>query len=153
MGRLMSKAEPLSLRGYSPRFCSDCRQAPSASATAAAIPYRCLDSLTIPRSCPRTACAQWGALQLTARARAELERAFREVIRARVRAALLRLEPHIAQRALARRLGLSLGYLSNLKAGRCTPSPALVSVLAILASDPLPRLRDLDRYLGERNDG
>lgn len=151
----MSTTEPIPRRGYSPRVCPECRQAPSAPATAEAITYRCLDSLTIPHSGPRSACARCGAPQLTAKARAELERerVFREVLRARVRAALLRLEPHITQRALARRLGLSLGYLSNLKAGRCTPSPALVSVLAILASDPLPRLRELERYWGEPNDG
>lgn len=78
-----------------------------------------------------------------------LERAFKAVLRVRVRAALVTLEPFISQRALEKRIGLSQGYLSRLKAGRMTPSPALVSLLALLAVDPLLQLRELERYWGD----
>lgn len=130
-------------------LCPECRQTPTVAATAQAIPYRCLGSLKIPSDCPRSACPRCGAFQITEEAREELERAFRGVLRIRARAALKRLEPHITKKSLEHRLGLSHGWLCNVKAGRVTPSPALVSTLAIIAADPIARLRDLERYWAE----
>ena len=44
-----------------------------------------------------------------------------------------------------RLLDLSLGYLSRLQAGDGVPSASLVSLLALLGSDP-SRLEELKRY-------
>jgi len=64
----------------------------------------------------------------------------------RARASLLieHLARHFSQRHLELRLGLSQGYLSRLRAGSGNPSPALLSLLALLAVDPT-RLHELDR--------
>lgn len=126
-----------------------CRHPPGPPADRATTPYRCLASLAIPADCPRPACPGCGALLMSPAVRSVLDRAFGYVLRARIRALLERLAPYVSQRELERRLGLSWGYLSALKAGKCNPSAALVSALSMLAADPVLRLRELERYWAE----
>ncbi len=74
---------------------------------------------------------------------------YRRELRERVRQALGILSKHISQRKLERLLRLSQGYLSRLRSGAGTPSPELVSHLALIALDPKIRLRELESYWTE----
>jgi hypothetical protein len=67
---------------------------------------------------------------------AALEPVFREVVREKLVAALVALEPIDSMRRIERVLALSDGYLSRLKQGRGDASPQLVSTLCLLATSP-----------------
>lgn len=75
----------------------------------------------------------------------------REQLLARLRAAIEQLFPqHIGMRQLEALLGLSKGYLSKLRhSHRMTPSPVLVSLLALLAVDPAQRISELVEFWRE----
>jgi hypothetical protein len=70
-------------------------------------------------------------------------------LRRRIQSAIVALSPFISQRRMEHLAGLSAGYLSRLKAGAGTPSPALVLLLQQLALDPISRLREMERIWGE----
>lgn len=69
--------------------------------------------------------------------------AYLGALRNRVRTAIDRLSLFMPQRRLEQLLGMSQGYLSRLRGGTSSPSPALVSHLALLSLDPLVRLAEL----------
>ena len=70
-------------------------------------------------------------------------------LRRRIQNAIVALTPVVSQRRMEDLLGLSAGYLSRLKAGAGTPSPALVLLLQQIALDPIARLREMERIWGE----
>lgn len=78
-----------------------------------------------------------------------LQAAYQRALQRRVRQAIDAVTRYTSQRRLEQLLGLSQGYLSRLRAGAGTPSPELVSNLALIARDPPTRLRELERYWGE----
>lgn len=112
--------------------------------------YRNLTLLPIPADFEIPTCGACQRWQLDGATNARLLSILREqyghALRARVRRAIDSLVLHISQRRLEGLLGLSQGYLSRLRAGAGTPSPELVSMLALLAEDPLIHLAQLRAY-------
>lgn len=112
--------------------------------------YRNMAALAIPEDFPIPTCSRCRTEILDADTRAALapvlHEEYRRVLRWRVRRAIDILSQHISQRRLEILLGLSQGYLSRLRSGSGSPSPELVSNLAILAKDPKLRLSELERY-------
>jgi hypothetical protein len=78
-----------------------------------------------------------------------LARLYAAELRSRIHKAIAELGSVTSQRRIEALLGLSQGYLSRLKAGAGTPSPALVLQLQQLALDPIPRLREVERIWGK----
>ncbi len=76
----------------------------------------------------------------------QLQAAYLDALRVRIRLAIDLLAEHISQRRLEQLLGLSQGYLSRLRAGAGNPSPELVSHLALLSQDPTQRLAELEHF-------
>lgn len=75
----------------------------------------------------------------------QLNEEYQTLLSLRARNALASLQPHISKRRLEIMIDLSQGYLSKVSASVQAPSAALVSLLALLASDPA-RLRELEKY-------
>ena len=76
---------------------------------------------------------------------AALEATYRAELIQRAAAEITRLSRCLSQRKLEVAIDLSQGYLSRLRAGDGVPSAVLVSLLALLASEPA-RLEELARY-------
>ncbi len=76
---------------------------------------------------------------------AALEATYRAELTQRAAVEIRRLGKTYSQRHTQEVLDLSLGYLSRLQAGDGVPSAALVSLLALLSSEPT-RLEELKRY-------
>lgn len=76
---------------------------------------------------------------------ATLEATYRAELTQRAAVEIRRLGRTYSQRHMQAVLDLSLGYLSRLQAGDGVPSALLVSLLALLGSDP-SRLEELKRY-------
>jgi len=76
---------------------------------------------------------------------ATLEATYRAELVQRAAAEITKLSRVRSQRKLEAELDLSQGYLSRLRAGYGVPSASLVSLLALLSSDPT-RLEELKRY-------
>ena len=76
---------------------------------------------------------------------AALEATYRAELVQRAAVEIRRLGRTYSQRHTQEVLDLSLGYLSRLQAGDGVPSASLVSLLALLSSDPT-RLEELKRY-------
>ena len=76
----------------------------------------------------------------------ELAAAYLAELSSRVRTAIDEITKYTSQRQLEIQLGLSQGYLSRLRSGQGTPSPALVAQLASLSFDPERRLAELERF-------
>lgn len=116
-------------------------------------PFRTIPALPLPADFALPTCARCGTEYLDAELRAALRsllsRLYAAELRRRAALAVSSLSSVTSQRRIERLLGLSQGYLSRLKAGAGTPSPALVVQLQQLALDPLPRLRELERLWGE----
>jgi len=76
---------------------------------------------------------------------AALEATYRAELVQRAATEITKLRRHLSQRKLEVALDLSQGYLSRLRAGNGVPSAALVSLFALLSSEPA-RLDELARY-------
>ena len=76
---------------------------------------------------------------------AALEATYRAELVQRAATEITRLSRCLSQRKLEVAIDLSQGYLSRLRAGDGVPSAVLVSLLALLASEPA-RLEELARY-------
>lgn len=116
-------------------------------------PYRNMPALTLPEDFPIPTCGRCHhefVDEATGKAlQPVLQQAYQQVLQRRVRRAIDAVTCYTSQRRLEQLLGLSQGYLSRLRAGAGTPSPELVSNLALIAQDPPNRLRELERYWGE----
>lgn len=116
------------------------------------IPWRNMPALVLPDLVGIPTCRKCHQEFLDEEARAELERLLPELyaaeLRHRVKIAIDALWPYTSQRRLEQMLALSQGYLSRLRSGAGTPSPELVSNLALLARDPKTRLRELQQFWG-----
>lgn len=77
-----------------------------------------------------------------------LSKLYRAELQRRAKAAIETLMEHAKQQDAETFLGLSQGYVSHLRAGRKTPSPDLVALLALLAADPRRRLREVEDFWG-----
>lgn len=113
-------------------------------------PWRNMPSVPIPSDFEIPSCNNCGAEWLDEDTAEALDRVlgveYRRILRERVRHAIDVLTPHISQRRLESLLGISQGYLSRLRSGEKDPSPELVSNLALLARDPIPRLAELKLF-------
>lgn len=104
-----------------------------------------------------SSCSRCGCEYPTPEQRANLDRELtasgRAILRKSAADAIRALSPAISQRRLELLLGLSQGYLSRLLGSRRTrthtPSPTLVALLALLASEPT-LLRWIERYWVEQ---
>lgn len=112
-------------------------------------PYRMLPALPLPKDLAIPTCRRCATQYIdpqTAEALLEaLNLAFAKEMRRRGREAVNQICEYISQRRLELLLGLSQGYLCRLRAGKSTPSAALVALLTLLANEPELRLRELDR--------
>lgn len=99
--------------------------------------YRSIERLMVP-SVELPICSncgeEWLDKDATKRLDEALEGAYAEALQERAEWALGRLQHAIPQRELERLLGLSVGYLSKLKAGKKT-SGSLTAALLLLAND------------------
>jgi hypothetical protein len=117
------------------------------------IAYRTLPALPLPEDVAIPTCSRCKAEFLDKATRKALApllaRLYAAELRRRIQGAIEALSQVTSQRQIEKNLGLSQGYLSRLKAGAGTPSPALVLQLQQLALDPIPRLREVERIWGE----
>lgn len=117
------------------------------------IAYRTLPALPLPTDVAIPTCSRCGAEFLDAQTHAALApllaRLYADELRRRIHEAIAALWRVTSQRKVESLLGLSAGYLSRLKAGAGTPSPALVLQLQQLALDPVPRLIEIERIWSE----
>lgn len=112
--------------------------------------FRTMKALPVPEDIPIPTCGRCGAEcidpETAALLNAVLAETYRSVLRRRARRVIDIVTGHISQRRLELLLGLSQGYLSRLRAGHSSPSPELVSHLAVLAIDPPARLHELEQF-------
>lgn len=117
------------------------------------IPYRTLPALPLPEDVAIPTCSRCRAEHLDARTQQALAPLLAQLyateLRRRIHKAVAELGRVTSQRRIEALLGLSQGYLSRLKAGAGTPSPALVLQLQQLALDPTSRLQEAERVWGE----
>ena len=106
-------------------------------------------ALTLPADLLVPTCRRCKHLHLSFESSPELAAALEATYRAELiqRAAteITRLSRRLSQRKLELAIDLSQGYLSRLRAGDGVPSAVLVSLLALLGSEP-SRLDELARY-------
>lgn len=116
-------------------------------------PYRNMQALALPDDFAIPTCGrchhEFYDEETLAALQPVLQKAYQQALQRRVRQAIDAVTRYTSQRRLEQLLGLSQGYLSRLRAGAGTPSPELVSNLALIARDPAARLRELERYWGE----
>ena len=116
-----------------------------------------LPAVAVPAGLEISSCSRCGCEYPTPEQRANLDRELtasgRAILRKSAADAIRALSPAISQRRLELLLGISQGYLSRLLGSRRsrthTPSPALVALLALLASEPA-LLRWIERYWVEQ---
>lgn len=112
--------------------------------------YRNAPALPIPRALRLPTCDSCGEVYLDSAASRRLDDALESVYRDRLaeiaRDALARLRGTISKQDLEASLGLSQGYLSKLP--RKPTSPILVSLLALLAEDPVRGLEVVRKLWG-----
>lgn len=117
------------------------------------VPYRTLPALPVPQEVAIPTCSRCRAEYLDAQTQEILaplrSRLYAAELRRRIKEAIATLGTVTSQHYVETLLGLSQGYLSRLKAGAGTPSPALVLQLQQLALDPIPRLREAERLWGD----
>ena len=114
------------------------------------MPFRNLAALPVPAKLAIPTCDHCGNEWIDPRTAQALDRALKEAyadeLHKRLDAALEAIcsKADISQRGLEQLLGLSIGYLSRVRARRGDASAQLVSVLALIAEDPKRRLKELD---------
>ena len=113
-------------------------------------PFRNMSAVAVPSSLAIPTCGHCGNQWIdpkTAEALDEaLQDAYAEALHQRLEAALATItSAEVTQRRLEQVLGLSLGYLSRVRAKRGDASAQLVSTLVLIAEDPKRRLSALDR--------
>src|SRR5215207_7857889 len=120
------------------------------------MPFRNMAALPVPSTLAIPTCNHCGNEWIdpkTAEAIDEaLQGAYADELHKRLVAAvdLILKATEIPQRRLEQLLGLSVGYISRLRAGRGDASAQVVSALALLAQDPKRRLKELDQlWAGE----
>ena len=105
--------------------------------------------LTLPPELPVPTCHRCRHMMLTNESvpqlDATLKAAFRAELVHRASVEISHLSAFYSQRRLERDLDLSQGYLSKLRSGDSVPSVVLVSLLALLCSDP-SRVEELKGY-------
>lgn len=116
--------------------------------------YKTMEALPLPDDLLIPTCDVCGAEWMDARTAKAVDEAleitYQRELSTRAQAALERLVQQTTQRELEHLLGLSHGYLSKLRSGSSTPSPELVSHLAMLAADPKRRLVELRAFWDSR---
>ncbi len=115
--------------------------------------YKTVAALAIPEDLEIPTCevcgAEWIDEKTAAAVDAALESAYQRRLRAMAAGELQKLAAQrVTQRRIERLLGLSQGYLSKIRSGVSNPSPMLVGLLHLLASDPERRLREVEESFG-----
>ena len=138
------------------RKCKECGKGkirPTARA-GRSMPYRNMKALEIPADFLIPTCDKCGAEWIdesTAEALDEaLEKAYRRILRERVKKAIDVIAKYVSQKRLESLLGISQGYLSRLRSGERDPSPELVSNLVLISRDPAARVEELEQLWGEK---
>jgi hypothetical protein len=138
---------------FKPRRCRECGEGmvrPLAKAGRKA-PYRNMSALAVPSTLAIPTCDKCGNEWIDPKTAEALDEALQGVyadeLHKRLEAALVTIlaSADISRRRLEQVLGLSVGYLSRVRARRGDASAQLVSVLALIAEDPKRRLSALDR--------
>jgi hypothetical protein len=138
---------------FKPRRCRECGEGmivPLAK-EGRRMPYRNMTGLAVPSTLAIPTCNYCGNEWIdpkTAQAIDEaLQGAYTDELHKRLVAAIdtIMKATEIPQRRLEQLLGLSVGYISRLRAGRGDASAQVVSALALLAQDPKRRLKELDQ--------
>jgi hypothetical protein len=138
---------------FKPRRCRECGEGtirPLAK-KGRRMPFRNMTALAVPSTLAIPTCDNCGNEFIdpkTAEAIDEaLQGAYADELHKRLVAAvdLILKTTEIPQRRLEQLLGLSVGYISRLRAGRGDASAQVVSALALLAQDPKRRLKELDQ--------
>lgn len=138
---------------FKPRRCRECGEGmivPLAK-EGRRMPFRNMAAVAVPSTLAIPTCNYCGNEWIdskTAEAIDEaLEGAYADELRKRLVSAIdtILKATEIPQRRLEQLLGLSVGYISRLRAGRGDASAQVVSALALLAQDPKRRLRELDQ--------
>ena len=141
---------------FKPRRCRECGEGmilPLAK-EGRRMPFRNMTALAVPSTLAIPTCNHCGNEWIdpkTAEAIDEaLQGAYADALHKRLVAAvdLILKTTEIPQRRLEQLLGLSVGYISRLRAGRGDASAQVVSALALLAQDPKRRLKELDQLWG-----
>lgn len=152
---LAAPAAPAALPSAAPLVCPRCRTntVRPCMRPGRTMRYRNLAALALPAEMAIPTCRRCGTVSLDAQTRARLApllaETYQGILRQRVRRVIDTLAQHISQKRLEQLIGLSQGYLSRLRSGTGTPSPELVSHLALLARDAKARLLELERYWAE----
>ena len=138
---------------FKPRRCRECGEGmivPLAK-EGRRMPFRNMAALAVPSTLAIPTCNYCGNEWInpkTAQAIDEaLQGAYADELHKRLVAAIdtILKATEIPQRRLEQLLGLSVGYISRLRAGRGDASAQVVSALALLAQDPKRRLKELDQ--------
>ena len=137
---------------FKPRRCRECGEGmirPLAKA-GRTTPFRNMSAIAVPSTLAIPTCDHCGNEWIdpkTAEAIDEaLQGVYAEELHKRLEAALVTIaSAEITQRRLEQVLGLSVGYLSRVRAKRGDASAQLVSTLVLIAEDPKRRLSALDR--------
>jgi hypothetical protein len=138
---------------FKPRRCRECGEGlirPLAK-EGRRMPFRNMTALRVPSTLAIPTCDNCGNEWIdpkTAQALDEaLQGAYANELHRRLEGAiaLILKTAEIPQRRLEQLLGLSVGYLSRLRARRGDASAQVVSALALLARDPKRRLKELDQ--------
>ena len=77
-----------------------------------------------------------------------LDKVYRASLREKARNAVAAISPHVKQFELEEMLGVSVGYLSKVKAGTKDVSPRFVALLSLIANSPSARLSELASVWG-----
>lgn len=138
---------------FKPRRCRECGEGMTLplAKEGRRMPFRNMTALAVPSTLAIPTCNYCGNEWIdpkTAEAIDEaLQGAYAHELHKRLVAAvdLILAATEIPQRRLEQLLGLSVGYISRLRAGRGDASAQVVSALALLAQDPKRRLKELDQ--------
>lgn len=149
---ILAPSRPFVRSSLSRRICKKCgaRSVIQKDCSGRTVRYRNIAALAIPAEVSIPVCTRCHASHADTSTQAELlSREYRAALRCRAQVTIKRLSQYVTQRKLEALLGMSQGYLSRLRSGAGTPSPELVSLLALLAQDPKTRIQELELYWNE----
>lgn len=138
---------------FKPRRCRECGEGTIVPLAKAGrrMPFRNMAALAVPSTLAIPTCNHCGNEWIdpkTAQAIDEaLQGAYADVLHKRLVDAIdtIMKATDVPQRRLEQLLGLSVGYISRLRSGRGDASAQVVSALALLAQDPMRRMKELDQ--------
>jgi hypothetical protein len=140
------------MRDFKPRRCRNCGTGAIRLLAKAGRKERYRNLLIeVPAGLPIPTCdnceTEWMNESTAASLDAALESTYRGEVRKRFDRLLRAILEVINQRRLESIMGVSDGYISKLKRGEREPSMEFVTHLALIAKDPVARVREVEAYL------